>query len=69
LLEKSIWLAINKRDTLDEEKEKKFINLIKNKMSSINLSNEGVFVISGFSGDKTGKLLGMIANKMSETQD
>jgi GTP-binding protein len=69
LLEKTIWVAINKRDTLDGEKEEKLINLIKNKMSSLNLNNEGVFVISGFSGDQTGTLLGMIANKMSDTHD
>jgi hypothetical protein len=38
-------------------------------MSSINLNNEGVIAISGFTGDETGTLLGMIANKMSETQN
>ena len=69
LLDKSIWLAINKRDTLEEEKQEALIKLIKNKMSSINLNNEGVIAISGFTGDETGKLLGMIANKMSETQN
>ena len=69
LLNKSIWLAINKRDTLEEEKQEALIKLIKNKMSSINLNNEGVIAISGFTGDETGKLLGMIANKMSESQN
>ena len=69
LLDKSIWLAINKRDTLEEEKQEALIKLIKKKMSSINLKNEGVIAISGFTGDETGKLLGMIANKMSETQN
>ena len=69
LLDKSIWLAINKRDTLEEEKQEALIKLIKKKMSSINLNNEGVIAISGFTGDETGKLLGMIANKMSETQN
>ena len=69
LLNKSIWLAINKRDTLEEEKQEALIKLIKKKMSSINLNNEGVIAISGFTGDETGTLLGMIANKMSETQN
>jgi GTP-binding protein len=69
LLDKSIWLAINKRDTLEEEKQEALIKLIQKKMSSINLNNEGVIAISGFTGDETGTLLGMIANKMSETQN
>jgi len=67
LLDKSIWLAINKKDTLNEEKQNQLIDLIKNKMSSLKLRNEGVLAISGFTGDKTEDLLGMIANKMSET--
>ena len=69
LLDKSIWLAINKRDTLEQEKQEALIKLIKKKMSSINLNNEGVIAISGFTGDETGTLLGMIVNKMTETQN
>ncbi|MGB1663610.1 MAG: GTPase ObgE, partial [Gammaproteobacteria bacterium] len=69
LLEKSIWIAINKKDTLEEEMQKQLIELIQNKMSSIDLNNEGVVTISGFTGDETGTLLGMIANKMLETQN
>ena len=69
LLDKSIWLAVNKRDTLEQEKQEALIKLIKKKMSSINLNNEGVIAISGFTGDETGTLLGMIANKMTETQN
>ena len=69
LLDKSIWLAINKRDTLEQEKLEALIKLIKKKMSSINLNNEGVIAISGFTGDETEPLLGMIANKMTETQN
>ena len=69
LLEKSIWVAINKKDTLEEEMQKQLIELIQNKMSSIDLDNEGVVTISGFTGDETGTLLGMIANKMLETQN
>ena len=69
LLEKSIWIAINKKDTLEEEMQKQLIELIQNKMSSIDLNNEGVVTISGFTGDETRTLLGMIANKMLETQN
>ena len=69
LLEKSIWIAINKKDPLEEEMQKQLIELIQNKMSSIDLNNEGVVTISGFTGDETGTLLGMIANKMLETQN
>lgn len=69
LLDKSIWLAINKKDTLDEEKQNQLIDLIKNKMSSLKLHHEGVIAISGFTGDKTEELLGMIAKKMSESDN
>ena len=69
LLDKSIWLAINKKDTLDEEKQNQLIDLIKNKMSSLKLDHEGVIAISGFTGDKTEELLGIIANKMSESDN
>ena len=69
LLDKSIWLAVNKKDTLDEEKQKQLIDLIENKMSSLKLNNEGVLAISGFTGEKTEELLGMIANKISESDD
>ena len=69
LLEKSIWIAINKNDTLEEEMQSQLIELIQNKMTSLDLNNEGIVMISGFTGDNTEKLLGMIANKMSETQN
>ena len=69
LLEKSIWLALNKRDTLEDNKQIELLELLQKKMSSLTLNNEGVIAISGFTGDKTEELLGMIANKMSETQD
>ncbi len=67
LLEKSIWIAINKRDTLDVEKQEHLINLIKNKVSSLKLNIEDVLSISGFTGDETGTLLGMIAKKMLDS--
>jgi GTP-binding protein len=69
LLEKSIWIAINKKDTLEEEMQNELIRLIQNKMTSLDLYNEGVVTISGFTGDETETLLGMIANKMSESQN
>ena len=69
LLEKSIWIAINKKDTLEEEMQNELIRLIQNKMNLLDLYNEGVVTISGFTGDDTETLLGMIANKMSESQN
>jgi GTP-binding protein len=69
LLEKSIWLALNKKDTLEEKKQQQLIAVIQQKMSSLNISNEGVIAISGFTGDETERLLGMIANKMTGLQD
>jgi len=67
LLDKSIWIAINKKDTLEEGMQNQLIDLVQNKMSALDLSNEGVVTISGFTGDETRTLLGMIANKMSES--
>ena len=69
LLEKSIWLSVNKKDTLDEKRQKELVELIKKKMSSLNLDYEGIITISGFTGDDTETLLGMIANKMLESKD
>jgi GTP-binding protein len=69
LLDKSIWVAINKKDTLEEGMQNQLIDLVQNKMSALDLSNEGVVTISGFTGDETRTLLGMIANKMSETNN
>ena len=69
LLDKSIWLAINKKDTLEEGMQNQLIDLVQNKMSALDLSNEGVVTISGFTGDETRTLLGMIANKMSESNN
>jgi len=67
LLDKSIWVAINKKDTLEEGMQNQLIDLVQNKMSALDLSNEGVVTISGLTGDETRTLLGMIANKMSES--
>ena len=69
LLDKSIWVAINKKDTLEEGMQNQLIDLVQNKMSALDLNNEGVVTISGFTGDETRTLLGMIANKMSESNN
>ena len=66
LLEKSIWIAINKKDTIDEKMYVSLIDSIRKKMSSLDLEYEGIEIISGYTGDNTGKLLGMIANDLSE---
>jgi GTP-binding protein len=69
LLERSIWIAINKKDTLEEGMQNQLIELIQNKISLLDINNDGIVTISGFTGDGTGTLLGMIANKMTETLD
>ena len=69
LIDKSIWLALNKKDTLDEDTQKELVNIINNKVTSLKLKNEGIIAISGFTGEKTNTLLGMIANKMTEGND
>ncbi|MDC0513112.1 GTPase ObgE [Gammaproteobacteria bacterium] len=69
LLEKSIWIAINKKDTLEEGMQNQLIELIQNKISLLDINNDGIVTISGFTGNGTETLLGMIANKMSETLD
>ena len=69
LLDKSIWIAINKKDTITNEMQSSFIELIRKKMSSLNQKYEGIEIISGYTGDNTNKLLGMIANDLSEIQN
>jgi len=69
LLDKSIWIALNKRDTLDKETQNNLIDLINKEITSLNLNIEEIIAISGFTGDKTNTLLGMIANKMSKSED
>ena len=49
--------------------QNQLIDLVQNKMSALDLSNEGVVTISGFTGDETRTLLGMIANKMSKSNN
>ena len=66
LLDKSIWIAINKKDTITKKMQSSFIELIRKKLSSLNQKYEGIEIISGFTGDNTNKLLGMIANDLSE---
>lgn len=66
LLDKSIWIAINKKDTITKKMQSSFIELIRKKLSSLNQKYEGIEIISGFTGDNTKKLLGMIANDLSK---
>ena len=66
LLDKSIWIAVNKKDTISKKMQSSFIELIRKKLSSLNQKYEGIEIISGFTGDNTNKLLGMIANDLSE---
>ena len=68
LLDKSIWIAINKKDTLDEQTQSSHIDLIRRKMFSLNEKFQGIEIISGFTGDNTSKLLGMIAKDLSEAK-
>ena len=65
LLDKSIWIAINKKDTLDEQTQISNIDLIIKTMSSLKEKYKGIEIISGFTGDNTSKLLGMIAKDIS----
>ncbi len=69
LLDKSIWIAINKKDTITKKMQSSFIELIRKKLSSLNQKYEGIEIISGYTGDNTSKLLGMIANDLSEIQN
>ena len=69
LLDKSIWIAINKKDTITKKMQSSFIELIRKKMSSLKQKYEGIEIISGYTGDNTSKLLGMIANDLSEIQN
>lgn len=65
LLDKGIWIALNKIDTLDSESEGKLINIIESTIQSINLKSKGVVSISGFTGNNVNNLLGLIANEMN----
>ena len=69
LLDKSIWIAINKKDTITKKMQSSFIELIRKKLSSLNQKYEGIEIISGYTGDNTSKLLGMIANDLSEIKN
>ncbi|MBT87637.1 MAG: GTPase ObgE [Gammaproteobacteria bacterium] len=65
LLDKGIWIALNKIDTLDSESEGKLINIIESTIQSIDLKSKGVVSISGFTGNNVNNLLGLIANEMN----
>ena len=65
LLDKGIWIALNKIDTLDSESEGKLIKIIESTIQSIDLRSKGVVSISGFTGNNVNNLLGLIANEMN----
>ena len=64
LLEKSIWIALNKKDTLDDEKENELISILHKTVNEVKVQFKGIVSMSGFTGEKTSQLLGMIANEM-----
>ena len=65
LLDKSIWIAVNKKDTLDEHMQTNNIDKIRKTMSSLKEKYKGIEIISGFTGDNTSDLLGKIAKDLS----
>ena len=65
LLEKSIWIAINKKDTLNEDAILDLQTKLEAILESLKLQPKGMMTISGFTGDQTTQLLGMIANEMT----
>ena len=69
LLDKSIWIAINKKDTLDDQMLMSNINLVRKKMLSLKKKYKCIENISGFTGDNTSNLLGMIARDLYKTSD
>ena len=69
LLDKSIWIAINKKDTLDDQMQMSNINLVRKKMLSLKKKYKCIENISGFTGANTSNLLGMIARDLYETSD
>jgi len=69
LLKKTIWIALNKKDTLSPEDESNLANLLSKTIGDLDLQCQGVISISGFTGNQTDTLLGMIANEMSGSED
>ena len=65
LLEKSIWIALNKKDTLGEDIILGLTANLDKTIKSLALSPKGIATISGFTGDNTTQLLGMIAREMA----
>ena len=64
LLEKSIWIALNKKDTLDDDKENELLAILHKAVNKAQTQFKGIVSMSGFTGEKTSQLLGMIANEM-----
>ena len=68
LLEKSIWIALNKKDTLGEDIISDLRATLDETIKSLAIHPRGIVTISGFTGDHTTKLLGMIAREMAERE-
>ena len=64
LLEKTIWIALNKKDTLAEDAILELQSTLKKTLASLDIHPKGVIAISGFTGDQTSELLGMIAREI-----
>ena len=65
LLDKSIWIAINKKDTLSEDLIAELKTKLDKTLQLLALHPKGIATISGFTGDNTNELLGMIAKEMT----
>ena len=65
LLDKSIWIALNKKDTLSEDLISELKTKLDKTLQLLLLHPKGIATISGFTGDNTNQLLGMIAKEMT----
>ena len=65
LLEKSIWIALNKKDTLSEDLIAELKTKLDKTLQLLSLHPKGIATISGFTGDNTNQFLGMIAQEMT----
>jgi GTP-binding protein len=65
LFDKSIWIALNKKDTLSEDVIVELVTKLDKTLQLLALHPQGIATISGFTGDNTNQLLGMIAKEMT----
>ena len=52
LLKKTIWIALNKKDTLSPEDESNLANVLSKTIGDLDLQCQGVISISGFTGNQ-----------------